>query len=83
MHRTTEEFIDLLKPHYNSAAQYCRALYGGAKDAEDCLQDALIAAMENFSVLKEETKFRSWFFTIITRMFYASKRRETKKPHLL
>lgn len=35
MHRTTEEFIALLQPHYNSAAQYCRALFQGRKDAED------------------------------------------------
>ena len=82
MHRTAEEFIALLRPHYNSAAQYCRALYGGARDAEDCLQDALMAAMENFSALKEDEKFRSWFFTIITRTFYAAKRLETKKEKL-
>jgi RNA polymerase sigma-70 factor (ECF subfamily) len=82
MHRTTEEFIALLRPHYNSAAQYCRALYEGAGDAEDCLQDAIIAAMENFGALKEEEKFRSWFFTIITRTFYAAKRLETKKGKL-
>ena len=82
MHRTTEEFIALLKPHYNSAAQYCRALYQGARDAEDGLQDAIVAAMENFGALKEEKKFRSWFFTIITRTFYAAKKSGTKKERL-
>jgi RNA polymerase sigma-70 factor (ECF subfamily) len=82
MHRTTEEFIALLKPHYNSAAQYCRALFQGTRDAEDGLQDAIIAAMENFGALKEAEKFRSWFFTIITRTFYAAKSRETKKGKL-
>jgi RNA polymerase sigma-70 factor (ECF subfamily) len=82
MHRTTEEFIALLQPHYNSAAQYCRALFGGTRDAEDGLQDAIIAAMENFGALKEEEKFRSWFFTIITRTFYAAKSREAKKEKL-
>src|SRR3990170_8354763 len=82
MQRTTEDFIALLKPHYNSAAQYCRALYQGARDAEDTLQDAIITAMENLGALKEEEKFRSWFFTIITRTFYAAKSRETKKGKL-
>jgi RNA polymerase sigma-70 factor, ECF subfamily len=82
MHRTAEKFIALLKPHYNSAAQYCRALFQGTKDAEDGLQDAIIAAMENFGALKEEAKFRSWFFTIITRTFYAAKKTETKKAKL-
>jgi len=82
MHRTTEEFITLLKPHYNSAAQYCRALYQGTSNAEDGLQDAIIKAMENFGALKEEEKFRSWFFTIITRTFYAAKSREAKRGKL-
>ena len=82
MQRTTEEFTDLLQPHYNSAAQYCRALFQGTRDAEDGLQDAVIAAMENFGALKEEEKFRSWFFTIITRTFYAAKKREVKKEKL-
>jgi RNA polymerase sigma-70 factor (ECF subfamily) len=82
MHRTTEEFIALLEPNYNSAAQYCRALFQGKGDAEDGLQDAIVAAMENFSVLKNKEKFRSWFFTIITRTFYAAKSREAKKGKL-
>ena len=82
MHRTTEEFIALLRPHYNRAAQYCRALYQGTRDAEDCLQDAIIAAMENIGALKEKEKFRSWFFTIITRTFYAAKSRKAKKEKL-
>ena len=82
MHRTAEEFITLLKPHYNSAAQYCRALFQGTVDAEDALQDAIVAAMENFGALKEKRKFRSWFFTIITRTFYAAKSRESKRGKL-
>src|SRR5687768_15154918 len=82
MHRTTDEFIALLQPHYNSAAQYCHALFQGTRDAEDGLQDAIVAAMENFGALKEEEKFRPWFFTIITRTFYAAKSREAKKGKL-
>lgn len=82
MHRTTDEFIALLQPHYNSAAQYCRALFQGTSDAEDSLQDAIVAAMENFGALKEVEKFRSWFFTIITRTFYAAKSRDAKKAKL-
>lgn len=82
MHRTTNQFIALLQPHYSSAAQYCRALYQSTGDAEDGLQDAIIAAMENIGALKEEEKFRSWFFTIITRTFYAAKKQETKNGKL-
>jgi RNA polymerase sigma-70 factor (ECF subfamily) len=82
MHRTADDFINLLKPHYNSAAQYCRALFQGSRNAEDGLQDALVTAMQNFSTLKDESRFRSWLFTIITRTFYATKKREGKKEKL-
>lgn len=43
------------------------------------MQDAILAAMENIGDLKDEAKFQSWFFTIITRTFYAAKRQETQK----
>lgn len=82
MHRSADDFINLLKPHYNNAAQYCRALFQHAHHAEDGLQDAIITAMQKFHTLKDESRFRSWFFTIITRTFYAAKKREAKKDKL-
>ena len=75
MHRTAEDLIVLLEPHYNSALQYCRGLYKNRKDAEDGLHDAIIGAIQHFKSLRDEAKFRSWFFTIITRTFYKSQRR--------
>ncbi len=76
MHRTTDDFIALLKQHYNSAAQYCRALYINPKDAEDGLQDAIISAIQHFKSLRDDLKFKSWFFTIITRTFYNYRRKQ-------
>lgn len=72
MYRTTDDLISLLQPHYNSAMQYCRSLYSNPKDAEDCLQDALISAIQHFTSLRDISKFKAWFFTIITRTFYKS-----------
>jgi len=76
MPRTTDDFIALLEPHYNSAAQYCRAIFINRKDAEDGLQDAVTTAIEHFSSLRDDSKFRSWFFTIITRTFYSFRRKQ-------
>ena len=41
-------FLELLKPNYNDAAKYCRALCANwsADDAEDVLQQSLLQAME-------------------------------------
>ena len=70
-------FIEALKPHYNSAARYCRLLcshtYGA--DAEDILQQSLLLAFNHFSSLREERAFRPWLFTIINRTYQRSKRR--------
>ena len=78
------KFLELLKPDYNDAVKYCRALCGkwSADDAEDVLQQSLLQALENFDNLKDITKFRSWFFKIITRTFYSMVRKHFWKKFL-
>jgi RNA polymerase sigma-70 factor (ECF subfamily) len=82
MQRTASNLIALLEPHYSSALQYCRALYSNPKDAEDGMQDALINALRYFRTLSDEKKFRSWLFTIITRTFYHSRRKQVRIQRL-
>ncbi len=71
------EFTDLLKPHYDDAVNYCRALCSGSSkaEAEDVMQQSLLKAFENFDVLRDKGSFKSWFFQIITRSFYNSVRK--------
>jgi RNA polymerase sigma-70 factor (ECF subfamily) len=78
------KFLELLKPDYNDAVKYCRALcaHWSADDAEDVLQQSLLQALENFEKLNDITKFRSWFFKIITRTFYSSVRKHFWKKFL-
>jgi RNA polymerase sigma-70 factor (ECF subfamily) len=77
MCRDTNKFLELLKPEYNDAVNYCRALCAGwsPDDAEDVLQQALLSGLEGFASLNDREKFRSWFFKIITRTFYSSLRK--------
>ena len=71
------EFTDLLKPHYDDAVNYCRALCSGSSisEAEDVMQQSLLKAFENFDSLRDKASFKSWFFQIITRSFYNSVRK--------
>ncbi len=71
MQRNSEDFIELLKPVYDHALNYCIALAGNETDAKDLLQDSILKALENFTRLKDEEKFKSWLFTILTRQYYA------------
>ena len=84
MCQDTNKFLELLKPCYNDALKYCKALCAkrSADDAEDVLQQSLLKALENFDKLNEQQKFRSWLFTIITREFYDSVRKDFWKKFL-
>jgi len=68
----TDLFLEMLKPLYNDALKYCKALCSkrSADDANDVLQQSFLKALENFDSLTDRYKFRSWFFKIITREFY-------------
>ncbi len=70
MPETPDEFLRLLQPHYRDALQYCRALCHDAHDAQDLLQQSLVQALEKLPGLRDPTKFKSWYFKIITRTFY-------------
>lgn len=80
----TAKFTVLLKPHYNDALKYSKALCAGwqAYEAEDVLQQSFLLALENFESLKDESKFRSWFFKIITTTFYSAIRKHFWKKFL-
>lgn len=84
MYPETNQFIELLKPLYNDALKYCRALCAkrSTDEAEDVLQQSLLKALENFGSLSDKSKFRSWFFKIITREFFNSVRKDFWKRFL-
>src|SRR5687768_14955803 len=83
MQRNSEDFIELLKPVYNSVLNYCMALARNGVEAKDLLQDSLLKALENFAALKDDKKFKSWLFTILTRQYYALYHKSiTKKAFL-
>jgi len=77
-------FTELLRPEYSDALKYCRALCArqSPDDAKDVLQQAFLKALENFDKLNDQSKFRSWFFKIITREFYNTVRKSFWKKFL-
>ena len=66
-----EIFIELLKPVYNELLRYCKSMYknGCYDDAEDLFQNTLIKGFQNIESLADESKFKSWIFTIATREY--------------
>src|SRR4030095_10512492 len=83
MQRSPEDFIELLKPLYSNAINYCIALTRNEAEAKDLLHDALLKALEKFPALKDEKKFKSWLFTILTRQYYALRQNSVLKKKFL
>jgi RNA polymerase sigma-70 factor, ECF subfamily len=83
MQRSSEDFIELLKPLYSNAISYCIALTRNEVEAKDLLQDSLLKALEQLAALRDDKKFKSWLFTILTRQYYALYRKSLIKKKYL
>lgn len=72
-----DAFLAALRPHYDDALRTCRALCAGwsPSQAEDVFQSALLRALERFDSLDDPSRFRPWFFQVLTRTFYSAVRR--------
>ena len=60
------EFADLAREHLDGLYGYCVRLTNDRTDAEDLVQDTLIRAMRGYPGLRDQTKVKSWLFTIAT-----------------
>lgn len=72
-----DAFEEALRPHYDDAVRYCRALCAtwAPHEAEDVLQAALLRAYEGFGRLRDRARFRPWFFQTLTRTHASAARR--------
>ena len=75
--RDPDAFLAALRPHYDDALRYSRALCArwSPDEAEDVFQTALLRALEKHAMLRQPARFRPWFFQILTRTFYSAVRR--------
>ena len=55
-----QDFVAALRPHYEDALRYCRALCArsASEEAEDVLQQALFHALNEFGTLHEPARFK-------------------------
>jgi RNA polymerase sigma-70 factor (ECF subfamily) len=60
-----QRLIDLLRPFHDRAAATARRLSRSAEDGDDLFQEAVIRAYEKFSTLRDESRFRPWFYSVL------------------
>jgi RNA polymerase sigma-70 factor (ECF subfamily) len=69
----------VLQPAYGAAFHMCR----NSHDAEDLVQEAALQAYKHFHQFQPGTKFKAWFFKILTNLFYYKYRKKKREPQLV
>ncbi len=68
--KQAKEVVRLWQPIKRNAFRVVNSITNDPYLTEDVLQEAIIAAAENFHNLKDKDKFDKWFFTIAVRIAY-------------
>src|SRR6266581_3944359 len=61
-----EAFRELTEPHRRELLVHCYRMLGSFQDAEDALQDTLLAAWRGFAGFQGRSSLRTWLYRIAT-----------------
>jgi len=61
-----EAFRQLVEPHHRELQVHCYRMLGSLADAEDVLQETLLAAWQGLPGFQERASLRSWLYRIAT-----------------
>src|SRR5262249_33286356 len=61
-----DAFAELVSPHRRELHVHCYRILGSAQDAEDMLQETLLAAWQGLHGFEERASLRTWLYRIAT-----------------
>jgi len=70
------EFMRLYEPLHRRLSNYCRSMSRNRSDADDLLNDTILAAYEQFDKLENPVRFAGYLFTIASNLFKKQLRRK-------
>jgi RNA polymerase sigma factor (sigma-70 family) len=71
-------FVELISANRAAVWAVCLRITGNPHDAEDALQDALVAAWRNITQFRADARFSTWLFRIAANAALAIVRRRAK-----
>ena len=78
-----QQFLGLLMPFYPKALAYSQTICGSLIDGEDLLSDAVLRAYSSFHTLRDVSRFKEWFFSILLNRFRNLRSRKLLRPTML
>ena len=74
MEMTAERFRELTEPHVRELHVHCYRMLGSVQDAEDVLQETLLAAWQGFAGFEGRASVRTWLYRIATNRCLTARR---------
>jgi RNA polymerase sigma-70 factor (TIGR02960 family) len=75
-----EAFRQLTEPHRRELHVHCYRMLGSFQDAEDALQDTLLAAWQGLGEFAERASLRTWLYRIATNRCLDARRAASRRP---
>jgi RNA polymerase sigma-70 factor (TIGR02960 family) len=75
-----EAFSELVGPYERELQVHCYRILGSAQDAEDALQDALLAAWQGLAGFEGRASIRTWLYRVVTTRCLNALRSARRRP---
>src|SRR3989454_981309 len=75
-----DAFRELTEPHRRELQVHCYRMLGSVADAEDALQDTLLAAWQGLGGFQERASLRTWLYRIATNRCLNARRAASRRP---
>src|SRR3954469_13022601 len=75
-----EAFRELTEPYRRELQVHCYRMLGSLQDAEDALQDTLLAAWQGFGGFEGRASLRTWLYRIATNRCLNARRSAARRP---
>ena len=76
----SEAFRELTEPHRRELHVHCYRMLGSLQDAEDLLQDTLLAAWQGLGAFEGRASIRTWLYRIATNRCLNALRSASRRP---
>jgi RNA polymerase sigma-70 factor (ECF subfamily) len=75
-----EAFQDLIEPYRRELQVHCYRMLGSLQDAEDVLQETLMAAWQGLGSFEGRASIRTWLYRIATNRCLNARRSASRRP---